>query len=364
MKITFNSKEILKHITTVGSCIKTPTTVPILENVLFDIDGTNLLLVADNSEVRSSLKLTITESEKYAACLPYDLLTSMLRSLPDGPVDFDFFDKEVIITQSGTGVYKLPVYNASDFPISNHTDAEEKIQVNSLDFIEMLNKAFSFLGNELLTFEHSVLVKIGEENTRIAAGTQKVFFEGVCDCKGKPVEITLLKGTVQYLTNSITSEEVMEISYTDNKVFFSLENRLITAVLANTKFPNYNALFEVLSDKNNKTYKINKDRLIPSLKRLSNVADNKSSIIKFDFEANSLTLSYSNPLFDYSGKETLEVEYAGEPIHTGYPADQFLNIMKQTGDDVVMRLGEITKPALITQENMKILICGMNPDFK
>lgn len=361
MKATFNSKELLKQVQSVGSLINPSAPVPILKTVLFSFENQKLQIVADNLEVRSCLDVQVEFFGNYFTCIPYALLNTVLKAFPDGPVEFEFDDKEVTLRSDNGGEYKIPVENATDFPKPKIDETGDKIQFNSMELLESLKKALSFTGTDPLLWVYSVLIWITDEGTRIVGGTNQAVYEEKIDVKGKEVQLLLTRNTVAYLINAIHTEEVIELSYIDNKAYFNLEGRQITAVLSNAKWPAYHKLFDLMQ--NDKKFIIDKDTLIPPLTRLSSVAVNRSSIINFNFEGDSLELAYSNSMLQYGARENIKIDYTGGSIASGFPADQFLNVMKFTDGDgpVVMELSEEKKPCLITQDGRRCLIAAMKP---
>jgi len=359
MKLTVNSKEILKAVQLVGNLIKSQSIVPILDCVLFNIEEGVLYLEADNLEVRSKYQMPVEFFGNYFTCIPYALLVNMLKGFPDGPVEFEFSDKEVLLISAG-GKYKIPLENAIDFPKNKHEDAAEAIVINSLELVEGLKKALVFLGNDLTAWDSTVLITIDEKETRIAGGTGKAFYEEVLPIGAAPAKIPLSKSTVAYLVNSVSIEETMAISYIDNKVFFTLENRLITAIKPSAPYPNYISLFDKMV--NDKTYKIEKDTLLPPLKRLANITDKDQTIVKFSFKEDGLILEYANDFKQYNAVETLQIDYSGEELITGFPANQIISILNFTHGDTTMELSLAAKPCLITQGSMRFLVAAMRPN--
>jgi len=358
MKLTVNSKEILKSVQLVGNLIKGSSPVPILDCILFNIQDGVLCLEADNTEVRSKYEMPVEFFGNYFTCIPYFLLVSMLKGFPDGPVDFEFSDKEVLLKAAG-GKYKIPLENATDFPKNKVEEASAAISYNSLEFIESLKKALAFSSNDLSQWDSTILITIDENETRIVGGTSKAVFEEALPVGAAPAKISLSRSTAAYLVSSISAEEPMAVSYTDNKVFFSLENRQITSIKPSAVWPEYKALFDRMV--NDKIYKVDKDALLPPLKRLANITDRDQTIIKLSFNDNTLALEYVNDFKQYNATENLQVDYTGDALETGFPANQLLNILSFTHGETTMELSQPIKPCLITQGNIRCLIAAMKP---
>lgn len=358
MKLTINSKELLKAVQTVGGLIKPQNTMPILDNILVLLSESKMQIIADNLEVRSSIDVPVEFNGDYQVCLPYLLTISILKNLPNGPVDL-IFDEKLVTVKSHTGEYKIPLNpsNVKEYPESKHQQAEDKITLNSLDFIEALRKAYLFVEIDLIVPALSnILVWISENDTKIVGCLNHLFYETTVDCKGAEKKLLLSKSVVSYLTSSISKEEDIEISYIDNHVFFKLKDRTISAVLGEGNYPNYQKNLDSITDVTNRTYTSEKDDLYPSIKRLVNVMDGSSSIIVLDFAGENLQMSYRSAISEFNAKEDIKIYYEGDPLVIGFNSKSLENIISTIAGQFEIKLASEKYPCIITSENTRALL--------
>ncbi len=94
------------------------------------------------------------------------------------------------------------------------------------------------------------------------------------------------------------------------------------------QFPNYEA---VLPRDVNKTVVIERGELQDSLRRVSQLADQRSHAVKFMLAKEGLEISASSPEYG-EAKEAIEKEFNGEPIAIGFNAQYLLDFLAAAAD--------------------------------
>lgn len=363
MKFTVNTKDILKALQAVGGIIKSPNQMPILDNVLFILEGGKLQIIADNLEIRSTIEMPITAQDSLSVCIPYQDMVSILKGFPNAPIDFVFEDRHVLIQNLNgdkiNGEYKIPTEKAEEFPKNKFELSGEKAAFNSLDFVEAIRKASAYIDDKSMNGMSNCLVWIRDIGTRIVGGNGFLVYECSLDVKGEEKKLLLSKSVVSYLAQSITEEEAMEISYTDNHIFFTLEGRQISAILGNIAYPDYETVFNKVQT--NKTLNVDKDSLLPALRRLCNVTDKNSIGIEFNFNNESLEMSFRHVAQKCDAKENIAIDYEGEPLMISLNGNQVLGALQSLDGDVKIKMSEPMKACMITGENTRCLTMPMKP---
>jgi len=355
MKLTINSKDLLKAVSLVGSLIKTPHTMPILENILFIVQGSKMMIVADNLEVRSQVEISVDTDCEISVCLPYKLLSSILKGFANEPIEFDFQEKVVSI-KSATGTYNVPPVPAIEFPDNKKESGSEYVEINSWEFVRALKKAtfFTDKDNSAMANLNNVLISISEEGTKVASTDKRVIFEYSLEAKGSPVKLMLSGSSAMYMIQSISTDEQIKLYHSGNHVILSLENREISAVLSDTSFPDYVRVIESL--KMDKTLKIDRDVILPALKRLHNITDQKNHTLVFLLKDNTLELSFQHDLMKFDAVEKLVCDYDGQEIKIGFSANYLNNLLTAIEDDIVLELSTPILPCKITADNIRAIL--------
>jgi DNA polymerase-3 subunit beta len=363
MKFTINTKELLKSLQLVGGLIKSPNQMPILDNVLFDIKDGILKIVADNLELRSTIEMPVQVDGSHSTCIPYALLVNTLKGFPNTPVDLVFTDKNLLVQSAidgkVSGEYKIPVDKAEDFPKNKFELAGEKVSFNSLDFVEAIKRTSVYIDENSMNGMSNLLVWIGEADTKIVGGNSFLVYEYTLPVTGPDRKLLLSKTVVTYLAQSITVEEPLEVSFTENHIFFTLEGRQISAILGNIAFPDYKAIFDRIAS--TKTYHVDRDALFPALKRLCNVTDKISVGIDFKFTGDNLEMSFTSVTQKCDAIENIKVEYDGEPFYVGFNGNQVKGALVSLEGDIKLMMSEANRPALITADNTRCLTMPMKP---
>lgn len=355
MKLTINSKELLKAVSLVGSLIRTPHTMPILESILFNIESEKLTIVADNLEVRSQVEIPVKSEESLSVCMPYKLLSNILKGFANEPIEFDFQEKVVSI-KSATGTYNVPPVPAAEFPNNKKESEGESIEVNSYEFVRALKKAtfFTDKDNSEMANINNVLIMIDTDGTKIVSTDKRVIFEYSLEATGQPQELLVSGSTALYLIQSITTDEQIKIYPSGNHVVINLEGRQISAVLSQGKFPNYQKLFD--SIKTDKTLKIDRDIILPAMRRLYNITDQDNHTLVFSLKDNVLDLSFQHDLKKFDAVEKLACEYGGEEFRIGFNAKYLNSILTAIEEDLTMELSTSNMPCRLSAENIRALM--------
>jgi DNA polymerase-3 subunit beta len=118
MKFVVSSVDLLHHLQNVSRVISSKNTLPILDNVLFKLDGNTLELTASDLESTFITSMDIENaSDSGSIAIPARLLLDTLKEFPDQPLTFDINPEDLkIVMSSENGQYDLPGQNGDDFP--------------------------------------------------------------------------------------------------------------------------------------------------------------------------------------------------------------------------------------------------------
>lgn len=355
MKLSINSKEFLKAVQLVGAIVKTPHTMPILDNLLFVIENEKMMIVADNLEMRSQVEVAVSCTGSLSICLPYKLLSNILKGFANEPIELEFKEKIVVI-KSATGTYNVPPVPAKEFPNNKKEPGETSIEVNSWEFVRALKKATFFTdkgGSDLENIDN-VVIKIDESGTKIASTDKRVIFEYSLEATGKPEELMVSGTTAMHLIQSITNDEQIKLFHSGNHLVIKLENREISSILRQGTFPNYQKVFDNI--KSDKMLRIDRDVILPAMNRLYNITDQSNHTLVFSLKDNLLELSFQHDLQKFDAVEKLTCDYTGEALKIGFNAKYLKNILTAIEDDVVMDLSTSSMPCKLVAENIRALL--------
>ncbi len=355
MKITVNSKEILKSITAVGSVIKAQNTMPILDNILFKSENGKLTLTADNLEARSTEETNTEVKESFAHCIGYDFLTKVLKGLPDTSIDLEF-KKSTLVISYPNGQYDLPIFGAAEFPEKVVEDSIASIKIGGLKFANSLKSVSQFVDEKHLNTSLSgILIKVDNTGTKVVGGNGHVFFESSLDAKADEERTTIIsKPVAAYFISLLDSDDEIELKFSSNNVFLSVGCKTVSAKLIDATYPDYKRLFDSL--KSDKVLDVEKDAIMPALKRMLNVVDKNWSTIKMNFSANKLKLSFNNKDLAFAATESLDCHFEGDDLQIGFNANYLNTALQYSPGNPKMKFLESKSPCMIESDGCRSII--------
>ena len=116
MKFIVSSSYLLKQLQVLGSVINSSNTLPILDNFLFELNGTELKVSASDLETTMSATLEIVSDSRGSVAVPAKLLLETLKTFPEQPLTFTVEDNNTIEISSNSGKYALAYAAGEEFP--------------------------------------------------------------------------------------------------------------------------------------------------------------------------------------------------------------------------------------------------------
>ena len=94
MKFIVSSSKLLKQLQIVSGVINSNNTLPILDNILFEISENNLMISASDLETTMSTSLEVESNINGSVAIPAKLLLETLKTFPEQPLTFLIDDEK------------------------------------------------------------------------------------------------------------------------------------------------------------------------------------------------------------------------------------------------------------------------------
>ncbi|MBR1680449.1 DNA polymerase III subunit beta, partial [bacterium] len=140
------------------------------------------------------------------------------------------------------------------------------------------------------------------------------------------------KTTNEFLKmSSLVNDEKVKI-YTDKtKLILKTEKSMMISRIMEGQYPKYNQL---IPNENPKVAVVNKNKLVSALELVSIMVNEKTSIVKFEFAENKLTLRGDTPDSGAS-EETLDIDYKNEDMTIAFNYKYVIEGLKNMDEDEV-----------------------------
>jgi DNA polymerase III subunit beta len=136
---------------------------------------------------------------------------------------------------------------------------------------------------------------------------------------------------VEKLAATAGSDAQIEFAKDESNLFFQVGHRLLISRILTGQFPNYEA---VLPRDNNKNIVLERVELSDAVRRVSQLADQRSHAVKFSVSKEGIEISASSPEYG-EAKESIEKDYQGEPIAIGFNSTYMLDFLSAAADGPV-----------------------------
>lgn len=371
MKFVVSSTELLSHLASISKVISSKSTMPILDNFLFQLSETELTITASDLEstLITSLELENIEGEG-AIAVPAKLITDTLKEFPEQPLTFqidgDSFNVEIF---SDNGKFSIMGQNAEDFPEQPKLDEEgaSAINVSHVALQKGIEKTlFATADDELRPVMNGIYVELSPEfMSFVASDAHKLVRYRRLDAKAEfESSFILPKKPASLLKNLLPKEEFdVKVEFDDKNAFFTLSNYKLICRLVEGNYPSYNS---VIPTNNPNKMTIDRLNILNTVKRVSVFSNAASNLIKLNINENQLIVSAQDIDFSISAVERLNCEYEGEEIEIGFKSTFLQEILNNisTGD-VKVEMSDPTRAGLLLpaeneeDEDMLMLLMPM-----
>jgi DNA polymerase-3 subunit beta len=319
MKFIVSSAALLKELQMIGGVINSTNTLPILDNFLFEVNGSSLTLSASDLETTFSTRITVESESNSSLALPARLLLDTLKTFPEQPLTFVKTDKNTVEISANNGKYAVAYVPGEEFPkAAQLIDSKTTTVQSSLLHTAIISTLFASGNDDLRPVMSGVFFQFSDAGlTFVATDAHKLVKYTRTDAVSevasefimpkKPLQ--LLKGILQGVTDEIT------IQYNETNAQFTFGESLLTCRLIDGKYPNYEA---VIPKENPNQMQVDRVNFLNSVRRVSIFSNKTTHQIRLKIAGAALQISAED--FDYSNsaEERLECDYQGDDIQIGF----------------------------------------------
>jgi len=371
MKFVVSSTELLSHLSAISKVISSKSTMPILDNFLFQLTETELTITASDLEstLITSLELDNIDGEG-AVAVPAKLITDTLKEFPEQPLTFqidkDSYNVEIF---SDNGKFSIMGQNAEDFPEQPQLDEDgaSTINVSHMALKKGIDKTlFATADDELRPVMNGIYVELTPDfMSFVASDAHKLVRYRRLDAKAEfESSFILPKKPASLLKNLLPKEEFdIKLEFDDRNAFFTLSNYKLICRLVEGNYPSYNS---VIPTNNPNKMLIDRLNFYNTVKRVSVFSNAASNLVKLNINENQLVVSAQDIDFSISAVERINCEYEGDEIEIGFKSTFLQEILSNisTGD-VKVEMSDPTRAGLLLpaendeDEDMLMLLMPM-----
>ncbi|WP_297811916.1 DNA polymerase III subunit beta [uncultured Helicobacter sp.] len=273
----------------------------------------------------------------------------IIKRLKEGDVNLYTHNENLHIQQNKSS-FKLPMFNAQEFPTFPEYENLSKLEINSLQVINSMKKIFPVIDNNNQKRElNGALLDIKEYSYNfIATDTKRLAMVKFDNASGNNLALIFPKKAITEIQRLFFDN--IELFYNDKDIIIKSQNYIFFSHLINGKFPDYEKILpkEIITEIN-----IPKTKIIEGIKVINSVTND----VKITFKANEIlfeSLSQDNS----EAKTQIEINLPlEEEIEIGINSRHVLDFLMQIDTaDFTWGLNGKNAPFILKSENFSTVV--------
>lgn len=359
MKFIVSSTVLLSHLQAASRVISTKNTLPILDNFLFQLSGTELVITASDLETTMITSLTIENATgEGSIAIPARILIDTLKEFPEQPLTFDInSDTQGIDLVSENGKYSIVGKPGADFP---QLPALKEDRLTEISFpVEALAKGigrtlFATADDELRPVMNGILIELKSDKvTFVSSDAHKLVRYIRKDLRAEnEASFILPKKPANLLKGILPKEESdVNLSFDEKNAVFTLSDHKIICRLVEGNYPAYEA---VIPKDNPNKLTIDRVEMLNTLRRVSVFSNQASNLIKLELKANQLVVSAQDIDYSISAVEKLNCQYGGDGMEIGFKSVFLIEILNNiVSEEISLELADPTRAGIILPKEVE-----------
>jgi DNA polymerase-3 subunit beta len=362
MDFYITKEEVVKSLNLTLGVVEKRQTLPILSNVLLEVDESSLKLTATDLESEISTTSTISNFKSGGkTTAPARKLSDLCRLMPDLAEIHFFLDGDNLKIETESGKYNLSTLPSEDFPVFETEDTQSQINISSQNLKNLITKTSFAMGNQdwrhylnglYMMIDDKVITTVATDAHRLAMATSSLN-----EASSESTSGIVPRKSINEIGKLVGDEsENVVIQLGQTSIAANVSGTTFVSKLIEGKFPDYE---QVIPSGESSLLVVYRKNFSESLSRVSVLSSEKYKGVRIITKKNSLNISANNPEKE-QGEENLPCEYQGEEIDIAFNVNYLQEILSTIDSEKIeINFFGSEKSCLITDpnsENLKYVV--------
>ena len=368
MKFKILRSNFFKTLSHLQGIVDKKNSLPILSNILIEAKDNKLKLSSTDMDISVIEEINCNVLEDGSTTINSQILYDIVRKLDENSeIEIISNNGKLLTLRANGSRFSLASLPKEEFPLIDQDNSGSNITINSKILFKLIDKTkFAISNEETRYFLNGLYFNINvEDNKKIVTlvgtdGHRLAKFSYSIDDNIEQISGVIIPKKTIYELSKLLSETNTEvkISISSNKIIFFIENIIFISKLIDGSFPDYK---RVIPKDNSSILKINREKLLSAVDRVSTIANEKNPVIKFKILKNILNLNTINNESN-TASEDLDIEYIGEEIEIGFNSKYIMDIMNNLEDEEIsIKLKDNTSPIIALENSNSNLVYVLMP---
>jgi DNA polymerase III subunit beta len=351
MEFRIAADELRKALHRAQGIVERKTTMPILANVLVNATKSGVTVTAFDLDIGIVSEHPAEVVKTGAVTLSARYVFDIVQNLPEAQLTLKKLPNNYAEITSGAAHYKIVGMAPEEFPKLPKEENAPLVKTTGTVLLEMIRKtSFAISSDETRYILNGVFFEprdggkvrmVATDGHRLALIEREI----AGDFKLKHGVIVPRKGLME-LKRLIEEapEAECHLGFAENSALFKKPGLSMVMRLIDGQFPEYQ---RVIPKEGEKQVKVDRVRLLDSLKRIALLSADKSSAVKLSLEEGRVRITANNPDLG-EAKDDIEVAYKGAGITIGFNARYLMDVLGVLeSDQVALELGDEHSPGVV-----------------
>ncbi len=337
MIIICNRNDLLKSVGIVSKAVSVRTTMPILEDILLEAEGSSLTLLGNDLEMGIQTTIEAVVKDPGSICVNARMFSEIIRRLPDDDVKLDTSDEHHMTIECARSKFTIGTLPGRDFPRLPEVENGRQMLIpqsvlrdmisNTIFSIAPENSGRPILTGELFDVRGGYLYLVAVDGFRISMRRTMVQSE-------EDFKVTVPGKALNEINKILENEEdsLAEISFTGKHALFKMNNTIVLTRLLEGNFLNYerNLAMEFQTK-----VVINRKDLLDSVDRAALISrESKNSPIRLEIQEDTMIITSNAE--NGTAREEVPLSLDGEPLTIAFNPRYYLEALKAAGEEEIM----------------------------
>ena len=362
MDFYITKEEVVKSLNQTLGVVEKRQTLPILSNVLFEVDESSLKLTATDLESEISTTSTISNFKSGGKITaPARKLSDLCRLMPDLAEIHFYLDGDNLKIETESGKYNLSTLPSEDFPVFETEDTQSQINISSQNLKNLITKTSFAMGNQdwrhylnglYMMIDDKVITTVATDAHRLAMATSSLN-----EASSESTSGIVPRKSINEIGKLVGDEsENVVVQLGQTSIAANVSGTTFVSKLIEGKFPDYE---QVIPSGESSLLVVDRKNFSESLSRVSVLSSEKYKGVRIITKKDSLNISANNPEKE-QGEENLSCEYQGEEIDIAFNVNYLQEILSTIDSEKIeINFFGSEKSCLITDpnsENLKYVV--------
>ena len=351
MRFSLQREVFLKPLTQVVNVVERRQTLPVLANLLAQVQDGQLSLTGTDLEVEMVARTQVDDAEDGEVTIPARKLFEIVRALPDGSKVTVSQAGDKITVQAGRSRFSLASLSANDFPAIDEVETTERIRVPEAALKELIERtSFAMAQQDVRYYLNGLLFDLGEDRLRCVAtdGHRLALCEAPLEANISTKRQIILprKGVTELQRLLEGGDRELELELDRSHLRVKRDDVTFTSKLIDGRFPDYAAVIPIGADRE---VQVNREVLRAALQRAAILSNEKYRGVRVEVSPGQLKISAHNPEQE-EAQEEIEAETTVADLAVGFNVNYLLDALGALRDeDVVLQLRDANSSALVRE---------------